>query len=149
METRLCSICNSAIVGRIDKKYCSDQCRYIGNNKNKQQNETTIIETNRVLRKNRTILKKLCPAGKATVRREVLEGMGYDTATFSSLFITAKKEIYYLCYDYGFTPIVQNGIQKVLIITRQAYMNFPDPWKYVKQPDTSMGQADINDQSKA
>lgn len=70
--------------------------------------------------------------GKATVRRDVLDAMGYDVRVFSSLFLTSKKQIYYVCYDFAFTPILDNNIEKALIVTKQDYMNSWDPWKYVK-----------------
>jgi hypothetical protein len=128
-----CPTCNNPIVGRADKKYCSDQCRYLANNKNKFQAERPILDINRVLRKNRSILKALCPVGKATVRRDILDAMGYDVRVFSSLFLTSKKQIYYVCYDFAFTPILDNNIEKALIVTKQDYMNSWDPWKYVKK----------------
>lgn len=128
-----CPICGNPFAGRADKKYCSDQCRYLANNKNKIQAEGPILEINKVLRKNRSILKKLCPVGKAVVRKEVLDAMGYDVSVFSSLFLTSKRQIYYICYDYAFTPIVEHNVQKALIVTRQDYMKSWDPWKFVKK----------------
>lgn len=133
MMIRKCPVCGDTLTGRMDKKYCSDQCRYIENNKNKHETERPILGTNKILRKNRSILKTLCPVGKATVRREVLEAMGYDVKLFSSLFLTSKKQIYYLCYDYGFTPLLEKGIEKALIITKQDYMNSWNPWKFVNK----------------
>ena len=124
-------MCDDPLIGRTDRKYCSDQCRYLENNKNKQETERAILEANKTLRKNRAILKKLCPSGKATVRREILDAMGYDVNFFSSIFLTGKKMIYYVCYDYGFTPLLEKGIEKALIITKQDYMNSWNPWKYV------------------
>lgn len=127
-----CPVCNSPLVGRSDKKYCSDQCRYIANNKQKIQNERPILDVNKKLRKNRSILKKLCPIGKAVVRKETLIAMGYDVNIFSSLFITSNKQLYYICYDYAFSPLVERNMEKALIVTRQDYMGTWDPWKYVR-----------------
>jgi predicted nucleic acid-binding Zn ribbon protein len=141
MNARKCPVCGNPLSGRIDKKYCSDQCRYMENNKNKYQAERPILETNKALRKNRSILKTLCPVGKATVRREVLDAMGYDITVFSSLFLTTKKQIYYLCYDYGFTPVIEKGVEKALNITKQPYMNSWNPWKFVKTNDTGEQQS--------
>ena len=129
---RTCPICNAPVTGRLDKKYCSDQCRHLANNKHKLESQQNLIDSNRVLRRNRTILKKLCPEGKATVRRSVLTDLGFNPSYFTSLFITEKKQVYYLSYDYGFTPIIDKGVQKALIIRRQDYMGSLDPWKFVK-----------------
>ena len=133
MSKIICPICNNPFSGRTDKKYCSDQCRYLANNKYKAEKEKPILDIHKILRRNRSILKKLCPVGTATVRREVLDAMGFDVSVFSSLFLTSTKQIYYICYDYAYTPLLHHQVQKALIVTKQDYMNIWDPWKYVKK----------------
>jgi len=132
MNQRRCPVCGTALTGRTDKKFCSDQCRSIENNKSKYQAERPILDTNKILRKNRSILKTLSPVGMSTVRKEVLDAMGFDISVFSSLFLTNKKQLYYFSYDYGFTPLIVNGVEKALIVNKQRYMNSWNPWKYVK-----------------
>lgn len=131
--TRNCAFCGNAVTGRQDKKFCSDQCRYLFNNQSKAESQRGILDVNKRLRKNRSILKSLCPHGKATVRRTVLADLGFDITVFTSLFVTSTKQVYYLCYEYGFSPIVERGIQKAIIISRQPYMSVWDPWKFVKK----------------
>jgi hypothetical protein len=133
---RKCPVCGDALIGRTDKKYCSDQCRFVSNSKKKQLNEKPIIDANQRLRRNRMVLKTLCPAGKCVVRREVMEALGYEVTLFTSIFVTGRKQIYYLCYDYGYMPIIQNGVEKAMIISRQPYMQDWQPWKYVRNEDT-------------
>lgn len=131
-STIQCKKCGSPIYGRVDKKFCDSYCRNTFNNKVKKKQEQQILEINSKLRKNRTILKTLSPVGKATVRKEVLEGMGYNFNVFSSMYRASKKSIYYMCYEYGFSPIIDSrGIEKAVIITRQSYMGDWAPWKYV------------------
>jgi len=132
MERKTCPVCRSVLTGRTDKKYCSDQCRFIQNNRTKKINEQSILEANKQLRKNRMILKTLSPAGKATVRKEVLDVLGYDYSLFNSIFITNSKQVYYICYDYAFTPLFEKTTPKVHIVKYQKYMKDWDPWKYVK-----------------
>ncbi len=91
--------------------------------------QRTLLLTNQVLRKNRTILKTLCPQGKATVRKEVLLSMGFSVDAFTSIFVTRYKQVYYLCYDYGYTPIMEGPVEKALIVSRQEYMKDLNPWK--------------------
>lgn len=130
-NTRKCHTCGIPIYGRIDKRFCSDQCRYIENNKQKQQTEAIVLEMNIAMRKNRKILMTLCPKGRSVVRKEVLVTMGFRMDLFTALFVTTAKQIYYLCYDFGFTPLIERGIPKVLIVSRQPYMIPWDPWKYI------------------
>ncbi|XOV95388.1 MAG: hypothetical protein ACFHWX_05790 [Bacteroidota bacterium] len=86
------------------------------------------------LRRNRTILKSLCPIGKATVRREVLDEMGFDFKYCTSFYGKPGK-IYFFCYEYGYMPIVeksineQHPVQKVLIVQKQKFTENSDPWK--------------------
>ena len=96
------------------------------------QAEQQLLEVNRDLRKNRSILRKLCPAGKATVRHEVLVAMDYNFNLFSSIYLTSNKIVYYICYDYAFTPIFEHGVKKAVIVTKQDQMNSWDPWRFVK-----------------
>lgn len=133
MNIRLCPICKIPISGRTDKKYCSDQCRALANNNKKIEAQRVLLITNQTLRKNRTILKTLCPQGKATVRKEVLISMGFNFDNFTSIFVTYSKAIYYLCYDYGYSPIMEDMIEKAVIIGRQGYMKGWNPWKFLNK----------------
>jgi hypothetical protein len=105
----------------------------MGNKINKEKAEEPIVEVNKALRKNRSILRRLCLSGKAVVRKEVLLSMGYQTEYFSSLFLTTNKQIYYICYDYAFTPLMEHNVEKALIVTKQDYMNEWNPWIFVRK----------------
>ncbi len=134
LKSNKCKQCGKPMHGRIDKRFCDAYCRNVFNNKVKRKEEQNINEVNKTLRKNRKILKTLSPIGKSTVRKEVLEVMGYNFNIFSSIHRTSKGRIYYLSYEFGFNPIIDNkGIEKVVIINQQKYMGSWNPWKYVKK----------------
>ena len=114
-----CLQCGEKIVGRSDKKFCNAQCRNIYNNRIKNESEVFIVETNRILRKNRSILKQLNPIGKSTVRREYFELAGFDFDHFTRIYRTDGGNTYYMCYEFGYMH-VEN--EKVLIINQQNYM---------------------------
>ena len=117
-----CLKCGKPVVGRADKKFCDSYCRNSYNNQNKSTEERYLMLVNSILRKNRTILKRLSPEGKATIRKEVLDQMGYDYRHFSGIF-KSKTNLYYLIYDYAFSPIFERGIEKALIVQKQDYMD--------------------------
>jgi len=127
-QTKKCVQCGKQLTGRIDKKFCGDYCRNTFNNQNKRADEKYIQEVNRIIRKNRKILKSLCPIGKATVRKEVLDTMAYDYRYFSTIY-KSGKQVYYVCYDYAFSPLyetdrkTQEKIEKALIVQRQEYFD--------------------------
>ncbi|MEO9869662.1 hypothetical protein [Ekhidna sp.] len=121
-SSNACLNCGKGLAGRMDKKFCDAYCRNSYNNQHKSEDERYIKEINVILRKNRRILKTLCPIGKATVRKEVLDEMGYNYQFFNSLFKT-DTALYYLVYDYGIAPIKEKGVPKALIVQRQSYMD--------------------------
>jgi len=122
MELDNCQYCDKQLRGRRDKKFCDTECRASYHNSNRAAHEKEIIKIQSILRNNRRIFKTLSPEGKTTVRKELIDNMGYQYQYFTSIF-KSKKNIYYLVFDYGFGPIIQNNIQKVLIIKKQNYMN--------------------------
>lgn len=69
----------------------------------------------------------------SSVRRDILEIMGYDFNRFSSIFVTKSRSVYYLCYDYAFTPILNGKTEKALIVQHQDYMKRWDPWARMKK----------------
>ena len=134
METLECSECGKPIFGRLDKRFCDAYCRNAFNNKVTRNDEQYIKQVNAAIRKNRRILKTLSPVGKSTVRQEVMTSMGFNFSLFSSMYRAPKGAIYYLSYEYGFTPIIDpKGIPKAVIINQQSYMEPWDPWKYVNR----------------
>lgn len=133
INRKYCLHCGSILTGRSDKRFCSDQCRATHNNRNKAPHEQKMQEINAQLRRNRTILKSLCPIGKATVRKEVLDEMGFDFSCHTSFFGKPGK-LYFFCYDYGYMPLVerslneQRPVRKVMIIQKQTFTDRADPW---------------------
>ena len=122
-----CLKCGKLVSGRSDKKFCDRYCRNTFNNQSKNEEELFISNINKIIRKNRRILKTLSPEGKAIVRKEILDQLGFNYNIFSSLHKT-KLGLYYLNYDYGFRALIDNGKEKVQIIQKQDYMSKFDPW---------------------
>ena len=115
-----CKECGKPLIGRIDKKFCNDQCRFLYNNKKKRVHEAAILNINQQLRKNRTIIKSLNPVGKTTVRRSLLKNMGFSFDFFTHTYRTDKGINYYFTYEYGYTLIED---EKIVLVTYQEYMN--------------------------
>jgi len=117
-----CLNCKKKLTGRRDKKFCDNQCKAEYHNRNKSYGEIYISNIQSITRHNRKILKTLCPEGKSTVRKEILDQMGFDYRHFSGIY-KSKNTVYYLVYDYAFAPIFERGIEKALIVQRQGYMD--------------------------
>ena len=100
-----CIECGEKIVGRIDKKFCSDYCRNAFNNKiNKDQNNLVRNINNR-LRKNYRILEELNPTDKTRTSRSKLLAKGFSFDYFTSIYTTKTGTVYYFVYDQGYLPL--------------------------------------------
>jgi hypothetical protein len=119
-NTILCLHCGEKIIGRIDKKFCDADCRNSYNNKKKRNSEKQIIEINRILRKNRRILKQFNPEGKTTIRKEYLFKLGFNQKFHTHTYTSQHGNTYKFCYEYGYMEL-DDGI-KVLIVNEQSYM---------------------------
>ena len=114
-------VCNAELAGRFDKRFCSDQCRaQLHNIKRKADaGERMILDINRILRKNRSILKGSSPMGKTTTRQEYLKMQGFNFNHYTHQYQTRKGNTYNFCYDYGYLLLPE---EKVLIVNWQTYM---------------------------
>jgi hypothetical protein len=105
MEKRKCPECGEIYSGRVDKKFCSDQCRNTFNNRQNSDHTNFVRNVNNILRKNRRILMELNPNEKARVHKGKLSEKGFDFRYFTSIYTTRKGVTYYFCYEYGYLPI--------------------------------------------
>jgi len=102
---KACLECGDNIVGRIDKKFCSDGCRNAFNNKVNKDSKNLIRNTNNRLRKNYRILEALNPDKKTRTSRAKLIEVGFDFNYFTSIYTTKVGTIYYFVYDQGYLPL--------------------------------------------
>ena len=100
-----CPECGAPIVGRVDKKFCSDACRNSYNNKVNKDTKNLIRNTNNRLRKNYRILEALNPNGKTKISRAKLIEKGFDFNYFTSIYTTKVGKVYYFVYDQGYLPL--------------------------------------------
>jgi predicted nucleic acid-binding Zn ribbon protein len=120
MTNKICQECGKSITGRLDKKFCDDYCRNSFNNKVARKSEKWITEINRILRKNRSILKTLNPEGLTSVKKEYLSLQSFNFNYFTHLYTTKEGNVYRFCYEYGYR-LTENDA-KVLIVNWQNYM---------------------------
>jgi predicted nucleic acid-binding Zn ribbon protein len=102
---KTCPVCGETIIGRIDKKFCSDQCRNEYNNRQNQVANSFIRRINYALRKNRRILDELNPEGKIKVSKVKLVNRGFDFRYFTNTYTTKTGNTYYFCYEQGYLPL--------------------------------------------
>ena len=111
---KVCLECGDKIIGRADKKFCSDQCRISYNNKLNSDETNFVRNVNNILRKNRRILMELNTTGKTVVAQEKLRHKGFDFNYFTSTYTTKEGAVYKFCYEQGFREVERNAFLLVV-----------------------------------
>jgi predicted nucleic acid-binding Zn ribbon protein len=100
-----CQECGEKIVGREDKKFCSDACRNAYNNKINKDSTNLMRNINNKLRKNYRILNELNPDGKGRATKAKLLSKGFDFDFFTQIYQTKTGNTYYFVYNYGYMAL--------------------------------------------
>ncbi len=100
-----CLECDEKIIGRSDKKFCSDLCRNAFNNKLNSDSTNLVRNTNNTLRKNRRILEEICQEDKARTSKKTLLSEGFDFELLTSIRTTQKGSVYRFVYEYGYLAL--------------------------------------------
>ena len=96
-----CLECGEKIVGREDKKFCSDSCRNAYNNKINKDSTNYMRNINNKLRKNYRILAELNVDGKSKTTKSKLLSKGFDFDYFTNMLHTQTGNTYCFVYDQG------------------------------------------------
>jgi predicted nucleic acid-binding Zn ribbon protein len=99
---KTCLECGDKIVGREDKKFCSDGCRNAYNNKKNKDSTNFMRNVNNKLRKNYRILSELNPEEKSKTTKSKLLSKGFDFEFFTNILNTSTGNTYYFVYDQGY-----------------------------------------------
>ena len=102
---KACPECGEKLLGRTDKKFCSDYCRNSHHNKANKDTSNLIRNTNNLLRKNYRILEELNPTEKTTVPRTKLLTKGFNFEFFTSIYTTKTGNQYFFVYDMGYLKL--------------------------------------------
>lgn len=112
-----CLECGEKIVGRADKKFCSDYCRNAYNNKLNRDSKNLMRNVHNKLRKNYRILEQLNPSDKTTVTKSQLQNRGFNFTYITSLYTTKKGTLYYFVYDQGYLPLPDSD--KIVLVKKK------------------------------
>lgn len=97
-----CLECGEKIVGRADKKFCSDGCRNSYNNKQNKDSTNLMRNINNKLRKNYRILSDFNVEGKTKLPILKLTAIGFNFDYFTQLIIYKNGSEYKFIYDQGY-----------------------------------------------
>jgi hypothetical protein len=102
---KLCLECNEKVIGREDKKFCSDGCRNAYNNKINKDSTNFMRNVNNKLRKNYRILTALNPDGKSKATKAKLLSKGFDFNFITNILNTKTGNTYHFVYDQGYLAL--------------------------------------------
>lgn len=114
-----CLECKIQIYGRVDKKFCSDQCRTSYHNKNNSDSNNFMRNINNILRKNRRIMISLNPKQTTKVTKVELLDLGFKFSYYTNEYKTHAGKTYKFCYDQGYLDI---GKGKYALVKRKEYV---------------------------
>jgi hypothetical protein len=102
---KYCKECEEEIHGRRDKQFCSDYCRAQYFNGIHADISNYMRRVNYTIRKNRSILSRLNPTGKARAHKIKLKDAGLNFDYFTNIYRTKAGKVYYFCYDQGYLEL--------------------------------------------
>lgn len=110
IQQTTCKECGDKIRGRADKLFCNDSCRSAFNNKKNRELLDPLKAINRVLVKNRKILKEAFEhsGGNQTVPLRRLENKGFIFSFYTHIEEPFSGTCYRYCYDFGYAD-AKNG----------------------------------------
>ena len=98
-----CLECGFDLFGRTDKKFCNDQCRTNYHNR-KNNNETLFVKPiNKILRKNRLILKRaLNDSRSMEISMDELLMQGFDFNFYTHKKIINENNVWLCVYEFKY-----------------------------------------------
>jgi predicted nucleic acid-binding Zn ribbon protein len=116
---KVCAECGDKILGRADKKFCSDACRNAYHYQRSRPSSNYVRNVINILKRNRRIMEKLNPGGKTRVHRDKLSEKGYNFNYITNLHITKKGGEYHFCFEQGFIALDDGWL---LLVRRDEYL---------------------------
>ncbi|MBK9283144.1 MAG: hypothetical protein IPM51_02360 [Sphingobacteriaceae bacterium] len=117
MASKICPECGENIVGRTDKKFCSDICRNSFNNRLNSDGNNYVRNVNNILRRNRRVLESTIKnESKITVPKQKVVDKGFNFQYYTNQLTTRNNHVYHYVYEYGYM-LLDNGM--MLIVKRK------------------------------
>ena len=107
-----CITCEKEFGGRSNQKFCSVTCKNKHHNRRNKEKEAIVLNINKVLHKNWTVLNKLYQIYRSTpISLDIATAYGYNPTFYTHLHSSPGGEKYTMVYDIGFKNHIDNKIQ--------------------------------------
>lgn len=98
-----CKECGADLIGRIDKKFCSEGCRNSWHNRRCRDEGKEIRKINRILARNLKLLKEISCNKTVECPKEKMVRLGFDFSYFTSVEKDPCIGLCYFCYDFSYS----------------------------------------------
>lgn len=107
-----CPNCARAFNGRANQRFCSSTCRIQFNNNKIRDAREPVVEINKVLYRNRAVLKDLYHRfGSDPIELKLLNRSDYNKRYYTHHTRSQNNELYTWCYDYAWIISGEHHIQ--------------------------------------
>lgn len=114
MKTKDCISCGSAFEGRLNKKFCSSNCKNSYHNENYRNQNGVLYKLDKILHKNRAVLMDMYTVYRSSpISLDILKARGFHPNYHTHIFNSPVGEKYTMIYDVGFKLHFDNQIQIV------------------------------------
>jgi hypothetical protein len=121
-ETKNCLQCGEKLLGRTDKRFCSDACRNIYHYHANSAPINYVRNVVNALKRNRRVLSELNngPDGKKKVHRDKLLERGYNFMYHTNTHRTRVGNTYVFCFEQGYMELGENWY---MLVRRDEYLD--------------------------
>lgn len=102
INSKVCLECGNRLVGRSDKKFCSNECKNSYHNKVYFLEQKTIKDVNRILSRNRRILLNCVNNKRRQISENYLLSRGFNFNYYTHLNHGPNGELTHFCYEIGY-----------------------------------------------
>jgi len=120
---RVCLDCGAKLLGRSDKKFCSDQCRNNYNNRINRDTNNYVRNVHAQLRRNRKIICDFYSDGHRKLHRDALFALGYNFNFFTHLVETSEGVRWFYCFEFGFRNLENDYLE---LSSNSSYLDMAD-----------------------
>lgn len=120
---RVCLDCGAKLLGRSDKKFCSDQCRNNYNNRINRDSNNYVRNVHAQLRRNRKILSDFFCDGHRKIHHDALFALGYNFNFFTHLVETTEGVKWSFCFEFGFRNLENDYLE---LCSNSSYIELSD-----------------------
>ena len=118
-KKRICPICQSRVVGRSDKKFCSVKCKTYYHQRLRLVTKTAAAAIDKILHRNRSILLEVM--GKHNMRMTIpkleLAKRKFNFQHITHYHINHKGKTYHFVYDFAWMTFSDDEV----LIVRKKY----------------------------